>query len=81
MDNPMVRSRQPQGRGLLGLLLALSLMHMSPPAQAGERGSETAVRDVEQAVQGPLGIAPLSLAVVLARISHRWYGRRPYLVA
>ncbi|MCA1672318.1 MAG: hypothetical protein LC799_08995 [Actinobacteria bacterium] len=61
----MLYSRQPQRLGLLDLLLALSLMHMSP-AQAGETRSETAVRGVEQAVQGPLGIAPLSLAVVLA---------------
>ena len=60
MDNPMLHSRQPYGLGLLGILLALSLVHVIPPAQAGESGSETAVRSIEQAAQGPLGIAPLN---------------------
>ncbi|MBA2591252.1 MAG: hypothetical protein H0U97_02920, partial [Gammaproteobacteria bacterium] len=54
----MLQSRQPRNLGLLGLLLALSLAHASPPAQAGESGSETAVRGFEQAA------APLSLAVL-----------------
>ena len=47
---PMLHSRQPQRFGLLGLLLALSLVHLSPPAQAG----------VE-----PGGIDPVGVAVVL----------------
>ncbi|MGH8585398.1 MAG: hypothetical protein ACREWE_04195, partial [Gammaproteobacteria bacterium] len=55
----MLQSRQPQNLVLFGLLLALSPVYVSPPAQAGEGESETAVRGFEQAA------APLSLAVVL----------------
>jgi hypothetical protein len=56
---PMLHSRQPQRLSLFGLLLALSLVHVSLPAQAGESGSETAVLGFD------LAAAPLSLAVVL----------------
>ena len=68
----MLCSRQTQKLGLFGLLLALSLAHVSAPAQAAESGgSEIAGRGFEQGAQGPLDIALLSLAVALPTIPSR----------
>jgi uncharacterized repeat protein (TIGR01451 family) len=49
---PMLHSRQPQRLSLFGLLLALSLVHVSPPAQAGV---------------GPGGIDAVGVVVVLKK--------------